>query len=65
MRKLLLTLALAFLLVLALGTTAMAAGTDDALASAETLHELGLFQGTGTNADGTPIYDLEKVPTRN
>lgn len=65
MRKLLFTLALAFLLVLALGTTAMAAGTDDALASAETLHELGLFQGTGTNADGTPIYDLEKVPTRN
>ena len=65
MRKLLLTLTLAFLLVLALGTTVMAAGTDDALASAETLHELGLFQGTGTNADGTPIYDLEKVPTRN
>ena len=38
---------------------------DPYLSSAEALHDLGLFQGTGTNADGTPIYDLDKTPTRN
>ena len=38
---------------------------DPYLSSAEALHDLGLFQGTGTNADGTPIYDLDKTPSRN
>lgn len=32
--------------------------------SAQTLYELGLFSGTGTNADGTPIFDLDRTPTR-
>lgn len=28
------------------------------------LNELGLFQGVGTNADGTPDFDLDRPPTR-
>ena len=48
------------------GGSALALDTEDPyLSSAEALHDLGLFQGTGTNADGTPIYDLDKTPTRN
>ncbi len=31
---------------------------------ADALHEIGLFSGTGTNADGSPIYSLDKQPTR-
>jgi len=33
--------------------------------SADALHELGLFNGTGTSADGTPDYDLDRAPTRH
>lgn len=33
--------------------------------AAEMLYDLGLFRGTGTNPDGTPIFSLERVPTRN
>lgn len=32
--------------------------------AAEELYQLGLFKGTGTNQDGTPIFDLHKSPTR-
>jgi hypothetical protein len=44
--------------------TVSAAGdkTEDA---AQTLYELGLFKGTGTNEDGTPIFSLDKTPSRN
>ncbi len=35
---------------------------EDTLADA--LHEFGLFQGTGTDSAGNPIYSLEKAPTR-
>ena len=31
---------------------------------ADALHELGLFDGSGKNADGTPIYSLDRAPTR-
>ncbi len=31
---------------------------------ADALYSLGLFKGTGTNADGTPIYSLDKNATR-
>lgn len=34
------------------------------LSAASKLHELGLFQGAGTNADGSPNYDLDRTPTR-
>ena len=64
--KKLLPLLLAVLTALCLGGSALALDMEDPyLSSAEALHELGLFQGTGTNADGTPIYDLDKTPTRN
>lgn len=33
--------------------------------AAEALYTLGLFKGTGTNTDGTPIYDLQRPLTRN
>lgn len=53
-------------LVLMLGTVPVAfAATDEALDAADALHELGLFNGTGTNADGTPNYDLDRAPTRH
>ena len=64
--KKLLPLLLAVLTALCLGGGALALDMEDPyLSSAEALHDLGLFQGAGTNADGTPIYDLDKTPTRN
>lgn len=64
--KKLLPLLLAVLTALCLGGGALALDVEDPyLSSAETLHDLGLFQGTGVNADGTPIYDLDKTPSRN
>ena len=32
--------------------------------SADALYELGLFLGTGKNADGSPNFSLNRVPTR-
>lgn len=44
-------------------TTAQApAGSD--LALAQQLNQLGLFQGAGTNADGSVNYDLDRQPNR-
>ena len=34
------------------------------LEAARKLNALGLFQGVGTNADGTPDFDLDRTPTR-
>ena len=62
--KRILSVVLALLTALALPTAAFAA-TPDATAAANTLHELGLFQGSGTNADGTPNYDLDRSMTRH
>ena len=58
--SLLLVLALALSLV-----PAALAATADAADAAQALYDLGLFRGTGTNADGTPIFDLDRTPTRN
>ena len=44
--------------VLTVSTTAFAVN-DDTISAANTLHELGLFQGAGTNPDGTPDYGLD------
>jgi len=41
------------------------AASDEATAAADALYDLGLFQGTGTDANGNPIYDLDRAPTRN
>ncbi|MDO4812080.1 MAG: hypothetical protein Q3995_00985 [Eubacteriales bacterium] len=51
-----------FALCVALSTATFAANTETQAADA--LYELGLFKGTGTNSDGTPIYSLEKTPSR-
>ena len=51
-------------LSLSLITPAFAA-SEEAINAADNLYELGLFSGTGTNADGTPIYDLDRAPTRH
>ena len=58
-------LCLVLALVMILSTVPFAAAVDEASEAAETLYALGLFKGTGTNKDGTPIFDLQKTPTRN
>jgi hypothetical protein len=40
------------------------AANDEATDAANALHEIGLFNGTGTDEDGNPIYDLDRTPTR-
>ena len=55
-----LALVMAFTLV-----PSVAVASDEATEAAEALYELGLFKGTGTNPDGTPIFDLDKTPARN
>lgn len=62
-KKRILSLLLAVALVCSLVPTAFAASSESTDA-ANTLHNLGLFNGTGTNADGTPIYDLDRAPSR-
>lgn len=57
---LLLTIAILFLLA-----PAALAASDEANEAAETLNELGLFNGVGENADGTPNFDLDRAPTRH
>ncbi len=64
MKKRVLSLILTLIMVLSLLPAASAAGSEMRVA-AQCLYELGLFKGTGTNADGTPIFDLDKTPTRN
>lgn len=66
--KKLFVLALTLLLMCSLLPAAYAAENpteDTAARAAQALYDLGLFRGTGTNADGTPIFDLDKTPTRN
>lgn len=64
--KKLLSIILACSLVIGIGTTTAVAAPpcNDAEALAEGLHEFGLFDGTGVNADGSPIYSLERSATR-
>ena len=65
MKRKLISMLLVLVLLLSLTPFATAAGgTDEALEAAETLHALGLFQGTGTGADGTPNFSLDRAPTR-
>jgi len=62
--KKLLSLVLTLALMCGLLPTAYAA-SNEAIGSADILNALGLFNGTGTDANGNPIYDLDKIPTRN
>ena len=54
---------LTVLLTVSLLPSVSAAG-DEADQAAEYLYSLGLFNGTGTNPDGTPRFDLSRAPTR-
>ena len=40
------------------------AAKSEAQEAAQTLHDLGLFKGTGTDVSGNPIFDLNRAPTR-
>ena len=40
-------------------------GSEDAETAAQSLYQLGLFQGAGTDASGTPDFALDRAPTRN
>ena len=64
MKKRVLCMILTLVMIFALVPSATAA-SNEATKAAEALYELGLFKGTGTNPDGTPIFDLDKTPTRN
>lgn len=56
---------LALILALACGMApAVSAAGSEAVKAADTLNALGLFSGTGTDARGKPIYDLDRAPTR-
>lgn len=61
--KKLIALILAATLLLACAIPAQAADSRKAEAAA-VLYDLGLFQGTGTNADGTPDFSLDRAAKR-
>ena len=63
MKKKIISLLLAIVMVCSIIPTAFAA-SDEAVTAADALHELGLFNGTGTDANGKPIYDLDRAPSR-
>lgn len=64
MRKKFLAGILAVFLLTVLMPTGYAASSE-ALEAANSLHSLGLFNGTGTDGQGNPIYDLDRTPTRH
>ena len=45
-------------------TPACQGANTAATEAADALNALGLLNGTGTNADGSPIYELDRQPTR-
>ncbi len=61
--KKILSLLIVLALLCSLSLAAYGAGTEE-LTAADALHALGLFNGTGTNADGTPAYELDRPLTR-
>lgn len=61
--KRLCSLLLTAVLMLGLIPTTYAA-SDKATNAANTLYSMGLFSGTGTDAKGNPIFDLDRTPTR-
>ena len=63
MRRKILSVLLALILCAGLITPALAS-SDAANEAAKRLNELGLFQGVGLNAYGTPDFDLDRAPTR-
>ena len=64
MKKKLLSGLMACLVAVSLCVPAMAADLDYATRAADALHAAGLFNGTGVDAAGKPIYELERTATR-
>ncbi|MBQ3614838.1 MAG: S-layer homology domain-containing protein, partial [Anaerotignum sp.] len=64
MKKKFISLLLAVVMVLSLAPATAFAATAEATQAANELHALGLFGGTGTDANGNPIFDLDRAPTR-
>lgn len=62
--KRILSFVLSLALVFSLIPSAFAA-SNEANEAAQSLYELGLFNGTGTDANGNPIFDLDRAPTRH
>lgn len=65
MKKRILTLLMALVLILSLVPTVANAASDEAKNAANALYQLGLFSGTGTDALGNPNFDLDRTPVRN
>lgn len=63
MKKKLTCIVLIITLLVATAPCAFAADAN-ATQAANRLYTLGLFSGTGKNADGTPIFELDRMPTR-
>jgi len=61
--KKVISLMLTLAIVLCMISTAFAASSE-ANEAADALNALGLFNGAGTDANGKPIYDLDRAPTR-
>ncbi len=59
------TIALLLALLLTLSLTPALAASPEAEQAAQALYDEGLFKGVGNNADGTPDFALDRVPTRN
>lgn len=59
------TILLALILSIGVPVNALAAATASEKQTADALHSLGLFLGTGDNADGTPNYALDGNLTRS
>lgn len=64
MKKKLLSLFLILCLALCLLPGTALADENTAEAAAQALYDLGLFKGIGSNADGTPNFDLNRTPNR-
>ena len=62
--KRILTLILALAMALGLSVPALSVTSAEAIASAQFLYSLDLFRGVGDNEDGSPNFDLDRVPSR-
>ena len=62
--KRLLSFILSLTLVVSLMAPCALGASDEAVQAADALHAMGLFNGTGKDANGKPIYDLDRKPTR-
>ena len=64
MKKCIITCLLIAAMLVSFVPTAYAISTE-AYNAAGVLNNIGLFKGTGTKADGSPEFDLERAPARD